>query len=228
MNSLRSIVIVFVLVVCALLLIIYRSSIGTFFERLHLAGRGVTDTSFSYETFLALKRDQVFVSSTNTLVTETNVPKSRLRASIYSRYPFTDRGLVVIARGARDGITVGMPVLSAEGALIGIVRTVRQQQSEVQTIFDPEWRNSVAIGSRRVKAVIRGGNTPQLELIPKDEIIDTASAVVNISPELPFNLPIGTVEQVVFSSDDAWQTAKLTPYIISNEVLEVFVETDFP
>lgn len=228
MNSLRSIMVVFILILCALFLILFRNDVGLFFERVHLSVRGITDDSFSYETFLSLKRHHILSSSMDSFTIIDSTQKNLLRASVYSRYPFTNRGLVVIARGFKDGVQVGMPVLSSEGALIGIVRTVHNSQSEVQTIFDPEWRNSVAIGEKKVKAVMHGGNVPQLELIPKDEVIAIGSNVVNVSPELPFNVPIGTIGNVEFSNNDAWQRAILIPYVISNETEEVFIDTDFP
>lgn len=228
MNSIRSVAAVVVLVVCALLLIFFRSSVGNFFERVHLAARGVFDTSFSYESFLALKRKEMIATSEKEGEGGERINKSWIRAAVYSRYPFNDRGLVVVARGASDNITIGMPVFSKEGVLLGVIKDVHEKQSEVQTVFDPMWKTSVVVGEHNIKAVIQGGSTPRIELLPKDEVIETDSLVRNIAPEFPFHAPIGTIRDITLSSDDAWQSGVLVPYVAASDIDEVFIETAFP
>ena len=151
-----------------------------------------------------------------------------LPAQIYSRYPFNDRNLIVINVGSADDLREGLPVLAREGILLGRVSSVKRTQSEIQTIFDSNWRSSVGIGNTRIKAVLKGGFTPKLELIAKDEEILQGDDIFNLSPDFPLNLKIGNIKNLESTTDNLWRSANLEiPYKI-DELNEVLLVLDFP
>lgn len=149
-------------------------------------------------------------------------------AHIYSRYPFNNRASLILDLGSDAGIQPGMPVLAGEGVLLGRVKTVRQMQSEVETIFSSAWKSSVGIGDKKVKAVLSGGTTPMLEFIAKEEKLKEGDRVFNLSPELPLNLYIGTLSNVVGVSYDVWQKGELNTLYEPENLDTALVVVNFP
>ncbi len=151
-----------------------------------------------------------------------------LSAQIYSHYPFNDRNLLMVNAGSENGVKEGMPVLAKEGILIGKVKSVKRTQSEILTVFDSGWRSSVGIGDSRTKAVLKGGLTPKLELIAKDEAVLQGDNIFNLSPDFPLNLKIGNIKDLESSPDNLWRSAGLEIIYKIDEIAEVFIVLDFP
>lgn len=151
-----------------------------------------------------------------------------IEAYLYSRYPFNDKGVVVVSAGSDDGIRPDMPVMSREGVLLGRINSVKRTQSEVETIFNPSWRSSVYLGEKNIKAVLRGGEAPTIEFVPKEAVISKGDSVINSSPNLPFGAYVGEVSVSKISAGDLWQSAEVeTGYSLDN-IGSVLIVTDFP
>lgn len=149
-------------------------------------------------------------------------------AQIYSYYPFSNRSLLILNLGSDDGIKEGAPILINEGILFGKIKNVKRTQSEAITIFDPSWRSSVAIGDSGTKAVLRGGEKPKLELIPPDSQIFAGDKVLNISPEFPLDLFVGSLTETQKSKEDVWLKADLETLADFDSLKKVFVIMNFP
>jgi len=204
------------------LIFFYRAEINDFFSRSRGIVVGVLDGTFNYSEFLRLRAENAGLRATSELGASTSV------AGVYSRYPFNDRRLIVINLGERDGVKIGMPVLASEKVILGRITAVRHTQATVQTLFDPEWRESVAIGENLVKALLKGGLPPTLELIDREARIAEGASVFNLSPELPLHFFLGKVSGVRAVAGEPWQKAELqTPYDLDN-LNQVFVIKDFP
>lgn len=147
---------------------------------------------------------------------------------VYSRYPYNDKGVLTVNAGSADGIRPGMPVVAAEGVLLGTVTRVERTESEVQTIFSPDWKSSVAIGTSSVKAVLTGGIAPTLSLIPKGAAIGDGDEVTNLSPDYPFGSYLGTVADLAAVPNDVWQTAQVETSFKLEDIDRVMVVLDFP
>lgn len=148
--------------------------------------------------------------------------------SIYSAYPFNDRRLIVIDGGSNHGLKPEMPVLAAEGVLLGKIKSVKSFQSVVQTVFDPDWRLSVAIGNESEQGLLKGGSEPILELIFKEAVLKTGDRVLNTSPEYPLHLLIGSLISIKSDQNNLWLSAGLAvPYDLEN-LRTVLVVTNFP
>ena len=178
---------------------------------------------------LKLENEKLKIELENLKRGDSNILRFQyLPAQIYSRYPFNDRNLIVINAGSANGLREGLPVLAREGILLGRVSSVKRTQSEIQTIFDSNWRSSVGIGNTRIKAVLKGGFTPKLELIAKDEEILQGDDIFNLSPDFPLNLKIGNIKNLESTTDNLWRSANLEiPYKI-DELNEVLLVLDFP
>lgn len=151
-----------------------------------------------------------------------------LETRLYSRYPFNDKGVIVVAAGLDDGVRPDMPVMAREGVLLGRVSNVKQTQSEVETIFNPAWRSSVYIGKKNVKAVLRGGEVPTIEFVPKETVISKGEAITNGSPSLPLGAFLGTISLARAVNSDLWQSANIDPGYTLDDITFVLLVTDFP
>jgi len=151
-----------------------------------------------------------------------------LPAFVYSSYPFNDKVRVIIDKGSNDGVDVGMPVLFKKNIILGKIVSVRKNQSEVQTIFDPTWKTSVVIGTSSVRAVLSGGNVPEIEFIPKEAIIHSGDEVLNSASEFPMRALVGNIASVQEDEKKLWQIATIeVPFSLEN-VDSVLVLTQFP
>jgi rod shape-determining protein MreC len=150
------------------------------------------------------------------------------KAKVFSKYPFNDRAILTLNIGSGDGIKEGMPVVTKENMLIGMVKKVHRTQSEVQTIFDPLWKSSVTISEGEIKAMLEGGSFPKLTLIPKDAVIQDGARVVNISPEFPYHVFLGSIKNITNNESDVWISGELDSLYEISEINEVNVITNFP
>lgn len=182
-----------------------------------------------YRTFADLKTENISLKQEleKLRAWEASDKSQFLEAQVYSRYPFSDKNIIVIDKGAVDGVTEGMPVLAKKNVLLGKVKSVRQFQSEVVTLFDPEWKSSVSIGEGHIKAVFHGANTPRAELIPKDATLKIGDEIKNIAPELPIGLSIGVINSTTTDEKKVWQTALVDTPFSMEDIDTVLVMTNF-
>jgi len=185
--------------------------------------------SADYRTFADMKTENISLKKEleKLRALEEKDKSQLLEARVYSRYPFSDKNIVVVDKGASDGVTEGMPVLVKKNILLGKVKSVRQFQSEVVTIFDPDWKSSVSIGSGHVKAVLRGANMLRAELIPKDANLKLGDEVQNIAQELPIGLSVGTVSATSTDEKKVWQLATIDAPFSIEDIDSVLIMTNF-
>jgi rod shape-determining protein MreC len=131
--------------------------------------------------------------------------------------------------GQRDGIRVGMPVVSGAFALVGRVAEVSDASCQVQLITDPgSFINVQLVGSRATGTVsgsddgtLRLQNVLQTEVVSPTDIIVTSGLGGNV-PQL---LTIGQVEEVLSKDSDVLKEARIRPAIDFNRLEVVLVVT---
>lgn len=211
--------------------------VGIFFFRNEATGtlsgvRGFFTSFFhsaDYRTFADMKTENISLKKEleKLRALEEKDKSQLLEARVYSRYPFSDKNIIVVDKGAADGVTEGMPVLVKKNILLGKIKSVRQFQSEVVTIFDPDWKSSVSIGSGHIKAVLRGANILRAELIPKDANLKLGDEVQNIAQELPIGLSVGTVSATSTDEKKVWQLATIDVSFSVEDIDTVLIMTNF-
>lgn len=214
------------------LIFFLRNEIQNFFLVLRKTALSFSDRSFNYSKFEELKFQNEHLKQELEILKRNSPQNEHLfnlaHAKIYSRYPFNDRGLIIIDLGSEDGIKEGQTVLAREGVLLGKIKSVKRTQSEVLTIFDSFWRSGVLIGEFKTKAVLKGGDKPILELIPEDAKLADNDYVLNISPDFPLYLSLGVISHITKSPKDVWFRGELETNYKSENLDKVFVLTDFP
>ena len=233
MKSVRIVLGLFLALGIIVALLVFNRGIGDAFRAVRIIVESVGDRSFSYDAFQALtaENERLTTEVDSLRQTSSTVPLHEFKyrqALAYSRYPLNDRERFMIDLGSEDGLMVGAPVFVPGGVLVGRVNTVQRTRAEVLTIFDPEWRSSVLVGTSSVKAALTGGNPPKLGLIPQDVPVAPGDAVTNVSPDFPMGAVIGTVKSVERDVNDVWRTATIdVPY--REDVLgKVLMPLNFP
>jgi len=130
---------------------------------------------------------------------------------VYSTYPFNNTGEIVIAGGEDRGIEIGDVVVYAGDVFVGVVKNVMEHTSVVTTIFNPSWEISVRVGDREIDALLSGGNTPELSLVPQGELIEEGELVLTASQDFPYGLEIGSIERINEESDQVFREAIVKP-----------------
>ncbi|MEX1014680.1 MAG: rod shape-determining protein MreC [Candidatus Paceibacterota bacterium] len=229
MKSLRSFVILFILLLLIIVIFFSKFSISSFINNISDRMNNIFSSTYSLEEFEKIKlENQKLKSEIENL--EKSIISNRgeeLEGFVYSRYPFSGKENIIINLGKKDGVSEEMAVLTEEGFLLGKVINVNNFTSEIETIFNSEWKSSASVGLEN-KAVLIGGNNLKLDLVSKQALLSTGDEVLNSSSEFPFNSLIGFVNEVKNNSSDTWLEVSVNvPYSL-NEVRKVIVLTQFP
>lgn len=151
-----------------------------------------------------------------------------LSAGVYSRYPFNNRDFIFLNRGSEDGVAVNSPVFGARGELLGIVREISRTRSQAETFWSPSWKSAVYVGDKKTKAVLRGGEIPVLEFLPKDSGVKAGDLVYNASPDFPLYAPIGKISKVSGGDQNPWFSGELEPFSEPGSLREIWILKNFP
>ncbi len=130
-----------------------------------------------------------------------------LKAKIYSSYPFNDKSLIVLAKGASEGIRVGDIVLAARNVFLGQVVDVGDSWSEVRTVFDISKNIPVRIGTDGIAALLIGGPAPIISMIDKSRAVANQDLVYLASRDLPYGLVVGEISNIREPSIGAFKQA---------------------
>lgn len=139
---------------------------------------------------------------------------------------------IIINKGTRDGIAIGMPVVTDLG-LVGRVWRVTASNSQVQLITD---RNSFVSGrleSSRAEGTIQGRGleigSMRLEFLPLDITVDAGELVYTsgLGGNFPPDIPIGQVVSVTNIESELSQEAQVSSLIDFTTLEQVLVVTNF-
>lgn len=130
-----------------------------------------------------------------------------------------------IARGQKDGIWVGMPVVASKG-IVGRVLRAGQQFSDIQLISDSSFHLDVLIERTRTRGVLQGvgQNRCRLQLHRRADIrIGDTLITSGIVGGFPKGLPVGQVIKISYESDDVSQMITIQPWIDYRQLEEVLI-----
>lgn len=132
-----------------------------------------------------------------------------------------------IDRGANDGVKHGMGVVSP-GGLVGRVRTVTANYSDVATLIDPTSNIDVLIQRSRARGVLSGQSktlTCKMKYVDRLEDVTLNDTVVStdFGNIFPKGLLVGYVSNVAPSSNGVLQTVVVKPAVDVFRLEEVFI-----
>lgn len=143
--------------------------------------------------------------------------------------------MLTLDKGEADGVAVDDCVLSAEGYLVGRIRSVGRIWCEVVTVIDTDMTAGAMVDRTALTAVAEGsfelmqkGRLGLVYLPPNvDLIIGDTVLTSGIGGVLPQDVPIGKVIDVRQEKDGMSTTAELEPFVNLERVRTCYIVTDF-
>lgn len=137
---------------------------------------------------------------------------------------------IAINRGTRDGIAVGMPVVTGQG-LVGRVIQVSANAARVMLVTEPSSSVSARLQTTRVEGAVVGlasGNL-RMDLIPLDSQVREGDLVLTsgLGGNFPPDIVIGVVTSVRPSERGLYQEAQVRSLINFDTLEFVLVVTNF-
>lgn len=150
---------------------------------------------------LAVVSDEMPSSTPNTV-----------RAMVYSDYPFNFKSSMTVNVGSDSGVAVGDAVLF-EGNLVGTVAQTSANRSVVETVFDPNFKLPVRIGTKGYDALLVGGSYPMAESIAKTATVSAGDIITSAGAGAPYGVALGTVQSVALAANNLFEEASVSfPY----------------
>jgi rod shape-determining protein MreC len=139
-------------------------------------------------------------------------------------------GTLFIDKGAKEGLAVDMPVVTADG-IVGKLKNVFDHKSQVLLISDRTSGVGVTMESTRTRGILKGGSFGELRVmnVSPDERIKQGERIVTSGGDqiFPRGMPVGTVDRVVPDPDrDPWVDIVIHPAANLSALEEVLVITN--
>ena len=141
----------------------------------------------------------------------------RLAAGVLSRIqgPFTRE--MRIDKGSSDGVSVGNPVLSAQGTLVGTVTETLRSSSFVRLLTDGRSSIAARVLGSPADGVVRGdGGALTFDLVEGAVSVGDTIVTSGLGGLYPSDIPIGQVSELLGDQQEAFPTVRVeTPLRIS-------------
>ena len=162
--------------------------------------------------------------------TQTNVTARYLAAEIIANEASGLINGMILNKGSRDGITVGMPVVTELG-LVGRIVAVRANFSQVLLITDTNSSVSARLQSTRAQGSVSGSAANQLRMtfIPLNTSIQINDVILTsgLGGNFPGDLIIGRVESIRQFEFELFQEAVVSSLIDFDSLEFVLIITSF-
>ncbi len=125
---------------------------------------------------------------------------------VYSRYPFNFKNQFLINAGMVNGVRANAAVTFG-GVLVGKIEKAFNDAALTRTVFDSGFQAPVRIGNAGIEALFKGGNLPKVMLIPTKSEVQKGDIIYSSSPDFPYGLPVGEIDEVSVSADQLFKEA---------------------
>jgi len=189
-------------------------TLGECVDRLSDSEKRLSSISVDYVRLRALEEENAVLRKTLGYLQTQGYDS--VMARVISRAPQPERSVIMIDRGAKDGLETGMAVIVGEGMYVGKISNIQQRTATVTLMTDIESRIAVArAGERRLIGLVEGqGNRTALAtLIPQQEKLEPNDILITAGTEekIPANLAVGMVNRVTGQPTDPFKSASLEP-----------------
>ncbi len=151
-------------------------------------------------------------------------------ANVIGRDPSPFLHYIFIDKGSDDGLSRGMPVVTAQG-LVGRVDAVIANAARVQLINDPASSVNVQLAASRTEAMLQGSLTGDvtLEMVAQDAELKPGDVILTsaLGGNYPANILVGQVASVRKLETALFQSASVQPSVNFSLLRSVLVVVDF-
>ncbi len=164
-----------------------------------------------YEQLLNFKRSLVY---------------SSVAANVIGRDPTNFNQAMIIDRGERDGLTIGMPVVNAQG-VVGKIAEVGQKTSKIILLTDPQFSVAAVLQGLRVGGVVSGTlqGICRMRYLSSSQNMTIGDKVVTsqLSSSFPEGLLIGEVVAIKTNENRPTVECLIKPSVSFFQVEEVLI-----
>lgn len=136
---------------------------------------------------------------------------------------------ILIDKGAKDGITEDMPVITQQRVLIGRISEVYEGFSKVMLISHKESSFDAKVDN--ISGVVRGQGNFRilLDLIPQEENLSQGDIVITsvLGGIFPEGLLVGRIKQIKRSDVEPFQQAEIEPFFDISQIETLFIILEF-
>jgi len=152
-------------------------------------------------------------------------------ARVVSYDPLSAAHFVLIDKGERDGITVGMPVVRPGNVLVGKISGTYSAFSHVALISEKTNKVAVKSALKDATGLLTGaaGNLLSLELVEKSAVLEVGDLLVTSGLDgiYPKNLIVGWVKEIDEKEEEIFKQAYVRPAFAGFAHTQVFVITNY-
>ena len=134
---------------------------------------------------------------------------------------------ILVHKGARDGISSGLTVVTGQKALVGRVDEVYDSFSRVTLISNKESSFNAEIPGREVLGVVKGkGNFKiYMDLIPQEKEIKEGDVIITspLGGVFPKGLVVGQISKILKSDINPFQQAQINPAFDIQAIESLFI-----
>lgn len=139
-------------------------------------------------------------------------------ARVISRSVVPDKAVVMIDRGSKDGLEIGLAAIVGEGIYVGKITGLQEHTSTITLIPDPTSRVAISLaGQHRLIGLLegKGNGTAMATLIPQEEMIKENDILVTAGTDekIPGDLAIGMINRIIGQPIDPFKSASIEPLI---------------
>lgn len=138
------------------------------------------------------------------------------------------RQSIIIDKGFKDGVSVGLGVINEGGVIVGKVMEVKDRSAKICLVTSNSCKLAATIQNKDRTIGVSEGNlglTIRMNFIPQTEKININDLVITsgLGEIIPRGLVIGQVSEVLNKSNEIWQSATIEPLVDLNNLTIVSV-----
>jgi rod shape-determining protein MreC len=147
-------------------------------------------------------------------------------AEVIGRDPTAWFKTVIINKGYKDNVSVGMPVVESEG-IVGQVVEVSGRYAKVLLIVDQNSAVDALVQRTRARGLLKGEFADQcrLEFVLRKEDVQVGDVIVTsgLDNVFPKGLRIGEVQEVAGDSTEMFYTLTIVPFVDFEKLEELLI-----
>lgn len=133
---------------------------------------------------------------------------------VISRSSVPEKSVIMIDRGAKDGLEIGMAVVMGDGIFVGKITSIQERTATVTLLSDKQSRVAISkAGQRKLIGLVEGRSnwTAEATLVPQEEALAPNDMLVTSGTEgkIPPNLVVGLINRVEGQPTDPFKKAAI-------------------